>query len=412
MPTLHRITWALLILSLADVAQGGEFLVHPSLTVSEEYTDNVFETSGARVGDFITRTQPGIALTYKAPALDTELTYQFDYRYYARNSRSTDTTNEILAKGLLTAVENLLFLDVSDHYQRVSLNVTRDVSKESLFVNQTDENFASVSPYFTLHPGQQTTLKTGYRYLDTRYLNSQSSSQGIDKFDHIGFLEVSYELSKNWSATFGYTYTHEEAATNAFDLHQPTVGFRYEYADKSFLFGKAGYSWLKYTDGHLLNDVYWDAGFDHTFGTVTATVNTGVTYGEDPLRNITRDTFANAKLVKHLLRGSLGLSVSYSEYAQAQQDTVQTRTYGGTVEGRYEITSLLSGALAFTAEKYDQLLLDSYTRRFLVDYSLSYLLSEKLTVSLNHIFVDYYSPGIAADNYQVNRVIVAIRKVF
>ena len=155
------------ILSVTTVAQGAEFEVHPSLAVSEEFTDNVFETPTNRISDYITRVLPGIALSYRAPALTGDLNYVFDYRHYARNTRGDETTHELSAKGHLTAVENFMFLDVSDEYQRVSLDVTRDVTKESLFLNQSDRNVATVSPYLTFNPTERILVKTGYRFIDT-----------------------------------------------------------------------------------------------------------------------------------------------------------------------------------------------------------------------------------------------------
>lgn len=408
MSTGPWITAVLVTLALAGVANGGEFQFHPSITVSEEYTDNVFETSGNRIGDFITRGLPGIRLSYISPALEADINYLFDYRYYAKRSRSTDQTHDLSASARLTVVENLLFLDVNDRYRRVSLDVTKDVTQESLFVNQEDQNVVSASPYITLRPVAQATLKTGYRFVDTRYFGTQ----GIDKTDHIGFLEATYEFSEKWKATCGYSFIHEDAATNDFDQHQPYLGFRYEYADKSFLFGQAGYTWTMYTDGHRLNNPYWNAGFAHAFETFTATINTGVRYNEDPLRNITKETFVTGGLEKPLQRGSLSLFPYYSEYALAETNTLETRKYGGTAQGRYEITPLLNASLRFTAERYDHYPSGSYTRRFVVDSLLSYLLAETVTVSLRHVFTDSYSPDIATDTHQVNRIIVAVSKKF
>jgi hypothetical protein len=393
---------------LPVAAHAGDFEIHPSIAVSEEYTDNVFLESDHRVSDFITRALPGIALVYKAPALEADVSYRYDYRYYAKNSRSTDQTHDIAATGKLTAVENLLFLEVSDHYQRVSLDVSKDVTHESLFVDQTDQNVASVSPYITLQPGQRTKIKTGYRFLDYRYFDPN----GVDKTNHIGFLDVAYEFSPRWFATCGYTYTREDASITDYDQHQPHAGFRYEYASKSFLFGEAGYTWTHYNDGHNLNHVYWNAGFSHEFDTFVTTINTGVRYDEDPLQNVTQETFVNGSLEKRLLRGDIILSLYYSEFDEPETNNLQTKKYGGTVLGHYEFSSRLRGSLGFTGEKYDKQFFDSYTRRFVVEPGLSYHLAEKLTLSLNYVFVDSYSPVITSDDYQVNRVIVEIKKVF
>lgn len=396
------------IFSVATVAQGAEFELHPSLAVSEEFTDNVFETRLNRTSDYITRTLPGLALIYKAPALNADVGYLFDYRHYAKKKRDDEITHSLSAKGLLTAVEDFIYLDVGDEYQRVSLDVTRDVARESLFLNQSDRNVVTVSPYLILHPTQRISARPGYRFIDTRYF----SSTGIDKTDHVGFLDMTYELMKSWSLTAAYSFTRELAVVDNFSEQQALGGFRYEYAQMSFLFAQAGNTWVKYDSGHALSSILWNAGITHVFDSVTATITTGVRYNEDPLRNVVQESFISGILEKRFKRGSLSFSPMYSEYVMTESDALQTKKYGATAQGRYEISQELEGRFAFTAEKYEQPLLGSYTRRYQVDSGLSYLLASQLTASLSYIYVDYYSPGIALDNRHVNRGIIEIRKAF
>lgn len=403
------------ILSVATIVQGAEFEAHPSLAVIEEFTDNVFETNTNRISDYITRTLPGLALSFRAPVLNGDLNYVFDYRHYARKNRGDEITHILSANGHLTAVENFMYLDVSDEYQRVSLDVTRDVTKESLFLNQSDRNVATVSPYMTLRVTERIPLKFGYRFVNTRYFDSV----GIDKTDHIAFLDMSYELSKRFSLTAGYTFIRETADIDNFSQHQGLGGFRYEYADKSFLFAQAGYTWTNYDSGQRLNSIAWNAGITHAFDTVTGTVTTGVRYDEDPLRNIMKETFVSGTIVKRLNRSSFSLSSQYSEYIPTKTDPLQTTTislktkkYGATASCQYEFTADLNGRLGITAEQYEYPQLDNHTRRYQVDSGLSYLLAKQLSFSLSYIYVDYSSSGIVADNKRVNRAMIELKKIY
>lgn len=396
------------IISIVTVAQGAEFELHPSVAVSEEYTDNVFGSNTNRTSDYITRTLPGLTASYKAAALNADLGYVFDYRHYARKNHEDEIVHSLSAKAHLTAVENLLFLDVSDEYQRVSLDVTRDVTRESLFVDQSDRNTVSASPYFTLHPTERIMLKPGYRFIDIHYI----SSSGFDKTDHIAFLDMTYELSKRWSLTANYTFIRETAVIGNYNQHQILGGFRYEYADKSFLFAQAGNSWTRYDSGQNLNSLVWNAGITHVFDTVTGTVITGVRYNEDPLRNIMKESFVSGIIEKRFNRGSVSFSPMYSEYVLTKTDILQTRKYSATVRGQYEFTADLKGLLAFTAEKYEQPLLGSYTRRLQVDSGLSYVLAKQLFATLSYVYAGYYSPGIVYDNRHINRAMIEIKKTF
>ena len=96
----------------------------------------------------------------------------------------------------------------------------------------------------------------------------------------------------------------------------------------------------------------------------------------------------------------------------SQTDSSISRRYGGTARGSYEFFPKFTGNVAFTAEKYEYPELGTYTRRFLVDSGLSYLLPHGVTVSLYYKYINYYSPGIASDNKEVNRGILEVRKVF
>lgn len=407
MSNILKTSILLAVTSVAHVAQGGEFQVQPSIAVSEEFTDNVYETKTGRTSDFISRAVPGFVLGYKAPTLSGDLSYLFDYRYYARNSHEVEIAHTLSATAKLTAVKNLLFLDVSDQYQRVSLDVTRDATKDSLFVDQSDQNVATISPYLELHPMERVMVKTGYKYVDTRYF----SSAAVDKYSHIAFLNITYELSNRWSLTADYTFTREIADVDNYDQHQTLGGFRYEYADKSFLFAQAGYNSTIYDSGQSLYSIIWNAGFFHSFDTVTCTLNTGVKYDEDPQSNIMQESFVNGTIDKHINRGTLSFSAMYSEYVMPSTDTLQTRKYGATVRGQYEFVTDLNGSLGLTAEKYEQPGVGNYTR-VQVESSLSYLLAKQLTVKASYVYTDYSSSDIANYGWYGNRAMIELKKIF
>ncbi len=395
-------------IGMASLANGAEFELHPSITVSQEYTDNVFETTSNRESDYITRALPGLSMLYRASAMTGDLNYQFDYRHYAKKNHTDEFTHLLAAKGHVIAIKDLFFLDMHDDFQRVSLDATRDLHQESLFLNQSDRNVATAEPYVMLHPSERSTFKLAYRFTDTHYFDSPA----INKTDHIGMAEATYALTSQLDLTAGYSFTRELSDVDNFNQHQGYGGFRYEYADKSYLFAQGGNTWTNYQKGRRLNSSFWNAGIKHQAATVTASVTTGKHYIEDPLRNILQETFVSGTLEKRFNSGSVSISPVFSEYVNTDTDRLQTRKYGATAQGQYEFGASLSGTAAFTAEKYEQPLLGSYTRRFLASTSLSYLIADQLTLTLAYTYVDYYSPGIAADNRHINRGIIELKKVF
>jgi len=410
-PILSGTACALLLIC-AMQASGADYIIKPKITVSEEYTDNVFDDLTNRT-DFITRTQPGLLLKYSAPLWDWNLDYSYDYRYYARGSRTQDTTQNINGSGLVKIIDEKLFLELSDLYNRVSLNLARDTTNESLSVQQTDKNVGIVSPYLVLHPSNRLMVKSGYRYINTWYKDPSA----VSKQDHVGFLNSSYELTPTFSLTGDYNFTREIPVINSsFYRQEAYLGPRFEYADKSFVFAKGGIISTDYDNGTYVLDPSWSAGLTHFFGTTTANLSAGTSYSDDPQGNSTFQTIYSVSLAKTLQRGSLTLQGSYAKFETdvivVSLNKQNNRTYSGSVVAVYDLMQSLSANLGFTYQNYHDLLLDGTTDRYFVDCGLKYDFGKELTAGLSYKYSDYSSGEIASDNRRINRLSVEVKKVF
>jgi hypothetical protein len=405
-------TAAALLLMCAAQVFGADFSVKPKITVSEEYTDNVFDDRSNRT-DYITRTQPGFLLKYSAPLWDWNLDYAYDYRYYARGSRTQDSTQDINGSGLIKIIDEKLFLEVSDVYRRVALNIARDTTNESLSVQQTDQNVGTVSPYLVLHPVVQLTLKTGYRYLNTWY-NERSA---VSKQDHVGFLNSSYELSPRLSLTGDYSFTRELPVRNvAFSRQEAYLGPRFEYADKSFVFAKGGVISTDYDNGIYVSNPSWSAGLTHVQGTLTVNLSAGTSYSDDPLGGSILQTSYVGSLTKTLPRGSLTLLGSYSKLATEVSGVNDIRqdnnTWSGGFTSTYELMLDLRGTLSLNYQKYHDLLVGSRTNRYFVESGLNYDFGKDLSAGIYYKYSDYSSAELIADNKRINRLGLTVTKVF
>jgi len=411
-PFLSGTACYLMLLSATQVF-GADSYIKPKITVSEEYTDNVFDDLTNK-SDFITRVQPGLLLKYSAPLWDWNLDYAYDYRYYAKGSRAHDSTQNINGTGLVKIIDEKLFLELSDVYSRVSLDVARNTTNESLFAQQTDQNVGSVSPYLVLHPSGQLTLKTGYRYTNTWYKDPQAIPNQVNA----GFFNSSYEFSPKFFMTGDYTFSREIPRRGlTFNRQEAYLGPRYEYADKSFVFAKGGVIATDFDGGSHQVDPTWNAGLTHTFDPVTANLSTGATYTADPLGTSTLQTSYSASLTKILQRGSLTLQGSYVKLSTESTGVVSgnnqdNNTYSGSLGGTYELLMDLTGNLGLTYQKYHDLNVDGTTDRYFVDCGLNYNFGRDLTAGLSYKYSDYSSAVIAQDNRRVNRVILEAKKVF
>jgi hypothetical protein len=380
-----------------------------SLTVSEEYNDNVFDSSTNKKSDYITRLLPGIAATHKAPLWDWNLNYALDYRNYAQNSRSDEFTHQANASVLVNIIDEKLFLHVSDVYTRVSLNQTRNSTNDSLSSDQTDQNIGTVSPYLVLRPTTNLIFKTGYRYINTWYRESTA----ISKQDHVGFVSLTHEFSPKVSITTDYTLTRELPETGTkFYRHDALVGPRYEYAEKSFIFAQGGVTSSNYDDGTNVFQPAWNAGITHTIDTFAVAANAGTSYTDDPEGNSTYTTTYTLVLTKNIKKGFLALNGAYKKYADAQTEQTRTKSYSGGMNSSVEIMPDLNVRLAFSYEKYHDVQLDSYTDRYSGEAGISWLIGKDLNLGLNYTHIDYSSAETATDNYQINRVILEVNKKF
>lgn len=415
---MKKASAVLAVLTLTAVSYGNagaeDSLLAPFLSVGQEYTDNVFDTETNRRTEYITRIRPGFTSTYEAPRWKWQAAYNLDYRYYARDSKTNDLSHDASLKGTITLVENFFYLDLADTYKRVSLDSFRDQTVSSPFANQTEQNIATINPWLLWRPGQKTTLKTGYRYIDTRYWDSN----GIDKQAHSGYVDAAYELTEKLSLLTNYTFTHQESADRRrYDKHDATTGFRYAYAEKSFLYANGGYTWQFYPDRSASRYLVWSGGLTHDFTWFVATLEVKRQNTEDPLTTSTRETTYQAKLERSFERGSISINGGYTEYditdALAAAGTDKHKVFA-TVNGRYELTQGISATAAVGGEHYtySRQLPTDYRYRFTASAGLAWQLLDNLTASLSYTRVVNQDRLDGGREWNTNRAVLDLKMVF
>jgi hypothetical protein len=382
----------------------------PSLAVSEEINDNIYQTSSNKQTDYITHVTPGATFHYLTPFWTWDAADTFDYSKYAQKSQGDQYINNANLAGKITLLDNFLFLDVSDAYQRVLLNVAQDVATQSsLFLNQTDQNIATVSPYLLWRLGEKSTLKTGYRYTDTRYWGV-----GIERREHDAFADFKYEWTPKFSLSAGYDFARIETILGSYDTHDVYGGFNYQYAEKSSIFGKVGNTWQLFDSGENVSFLFWDAGIIHDLGIAVATLETSVQTSIDPLAGASKTTTYSGKLDKTLPRGAVGFSGSYSVFENTQAGVTSQRKLNFSGNGRYEVWENLIATLAVTAEHYyEQSAVTDFRYHLYATSGLIYSLNHDITVSLNYTYeTDRNDLNDATGAIEINRGVVVVRKSF
>jgi hypothetical protein len=398
-----------LLLWLPDSVSAADMEFRPFFAISEEFNDNIFEVPTNKRNELITRVQPGATFRYLSPFWTWNIAYDFDYRNYARNSRSDEYHHNADLRGSIALVENFLFLDLSDTYHRVTLDVSRNAATQSsLFLNQTDQNIASISPYLLWRLRGDNTFKTGYRFSDTRYWGD-----GIDRREQGAFADLNHEVSSKFSLSAGYGFTHLESQPTRYNKHDLFGGFKYEYADRSFVFCQLGNSWQQFDTGGNDSYLFWYAGVTHDFSFAIATVESRVQTAVDPLAVSTKETSYSGRLERTLQYGTVGLTTSYSEFFNTQIDRMDRRRLSFSGTGRYEILQHLTANLAVTAERFYFNTGTGFPYHLNATGGLSYAFKHGIALSLNYTYDTQRNDlGNTAGAIETNRVVVELRKMF
>jgi uncharacterized protein (PEP-CTERM system associated) len=212
---------ALPILVPLDV-EGSEVRITPGIILSEEYNDNVFLATKNRSDDYITGIAPSLSLFYSAPNWDLDAAYNYNYRVFAKKTIRNESYQSLNLTNKNRIISGFFFLDVKDQYQRVSLDVIRDYTQESNFVNQTDMNQLIINPYFVLKPSSRMTVTTGYIYMDTWYKDPLA----IKRKDHIGYADVTQDISLRSAIVAGVRYTSDINTVEGYTQNDLYLGSR------------------------------------------------------------------------------------------------------------------------------------------------------------------------------------------
>ena len=392
------------------LAQASDLELRPSLSVSEEYDDNILQTVSNRKTEFTTRLQPGAALHYRTPSLVLDSSYVFDYRYYARGSHSDEQVHNLDLKGSAELIDNFLYVEVGDTLHRVTVDVGRDVATESLLAQQTTQNIATISSSLLWHPTQKATLRTGYRFTDTRYWQGD----GIDNREHRGFADFEHQLTVKVSLTAGYAFTRRDTTVGGYDRNELSGGFRYAFTDTSFLYGSIGNSWQSFTNGATTSDPFWHAGLSHAFGRTVVLLDTTVQNAVDPLSVSTRQVSYSGRLDRAFSRGTVGLGSSYTQFYITETGRLDQRRLNVTASGRYEITQRLASTASVILDRYSQRTAADYPYRLAATGGLSYsFYNNDTAVTLAYTYLtDRFEIDSPTGARVTNRALLGIRTVF
>ncbi len=229
--------------SLAPL-QIGPVIVHPSLSLRETYSDNVFFTAKDTKGDLITAISPGV--TFQLPFRTHILTLgtSAEFVIYADNSSLNVSPFQVFGLGEFN-IGDRVKLKVGDTYQRneesplESPNGTSDVYTANAAALSVKYAFVDIAQ------AQLDYTRTSLDYLDSSYRTRE---------EDLVSAYLYYRVMPNTSAFLEYDFKNVAYDTSdTFDnvVHTGQVGATWEFTEYSKGTAKIGFLAKEYSDDSL-----------------------------------------------------------------------------------------------------------------------------------------------------------------
>jgi hypothetical protein len=356
----------------AKATSAFEYTIVPSLSLTEEYNDNIFLDSSDKVDDFITYITPSLNLSMRSANSELAFGYSTSLSFYNSHSYLNGQPAHNFNAGSSFRLSERLSFTLSDTY--VMSSETRDIraiSDTGPLTGRRKLTYNNISGNIFYKLGGNLTYTLGASYLYSKYEEPDETT------------------SKIYSGTMGLTYRHSESTA----LSASAIYTQYDYKTES------------------------DAkGQNYTFGctyVLTPTVTIGFTGGvsitkiEDTGESET-GYIGGVNITKRLERGQASLS-----YEQRIINGIETET-----PVKSQILSL-SLSRPFT-NKFAASLSTSYgnyksietnetdTDEMTFTTSLTYRLRPWATLALSYNYVKSYDKKDDANAYDNNRVLLTL----
>jgi hypothetical protein len=251
------------LLSIATFSYA-KFTIDPSLTVREEYNDNIFLVQTGEEDDFITIISPNITLEYSPnTSLDFSLAYGLDFRFYSNNSDLNDTSLKDTQHADFRAQArpfHHVFIDVTDYYRRIPIDVRDRVVPDNFHENITESNTFIISPYADLPLTSTLSMRIGYSFTNEWY----ADDSGNNSDSHSAFLSFDKKFPVGLNTSIGYTYlAYRPELSDDYDKHEGSVSAEYQLASNLRVWGGAGIAFLDFANRSNEDESVWDVGIEH-----------------------------------------------------------------------------------------------------------------------------------------------------
>ena len=203
----------------------------PTISIIEEYDDNIFLSDRNEISSYITMVSPGFNFSFLAQHTQLELEYAPTFVWYSESSVDSEVRHE----GSLTFGQDItehIRFDLTDTYTQSDdpLEGTEGVTGARETRNTYKRNAGSAS--ITYRFGPENELEMGYR--DERLENEEESED--DGTTHTPYASIIYHINVKNRLELEYAYTSAHfwrddgfPAEEDFNGHEPSITYYYSF---------------------------------------------------------------------------------------------------------------------------------------------------------------------------------------
>jgi hypothetical protein len=390
-----------------------EFKITPSISLREEYDDNIYLTADDEEADFITSIYPSVSLSYITNLLRLSLDFGFNFRFYAHNpdENDTDSTQTAKLEATIAPYKDIFFIRLFDEYKRVAIDEREQVALDNSLVNMTDSNNFMINPYFVIPLSGTLKTNIGYTYNNQWY----KEESGDNTTEHIFNAALTKELSSRLAASLSYAYVIHDAEETEdyngedYNRHEASVGLNYQVTQKLSLSGSYGRAWFDYERRDDEDTNFWDTSARYQ---LTERISLTAGYSRSFEDSVDAGTYVSDAVRVSITRQSeIPVTVSvFKQKSDYLSDDREDKSTGVTVSAGYQITPRITGNLTGSYTDYEFLPEGEDVTRYSAGPSLNYALNIT-TVSLGYTY-NYNNSTVDVNDYKNNIIWLQTRFTF
>ena len=377
--------------------------INTSIDLGQEYNNNIFLDPAVKEDDFITTVFPTLELQYvRSKYLNIELEYGLRYLFYRHHSELNDTgtkeTQNAQLQAQIKPSDNLL-IDISDIYERVPVDIRREVAEGNVFFNKTERNTFTVSSSMTLRMTPFVTQTIGYRYINVW----QGDDDLVDSESHFVYTYFNNRISSRINGTVKYEYlTYDANLKNNQDeisdyaRHQGSLKIQYRLSSQLNINAQVGQSWVDFNREDDVNITFWNAGIEYSFGSSSVSVSYILSL-EDSAKD---GAFKNIRTDFSFVTGrafSLTINPYYVTGKYLNVDR-EDEILGANLSISRSLSEKVNARLKGRLEKLSFLPEDEEVARYNAEISIDHILSRSISTNFGYTY-NRSNSNIDANDY-------------